>query len=338
MVRLTAAEYEFVRATSNRFAILPNDENPESEVVVSECARYAVVDKVEGWGLRIARETDPRSSSGWRTGHGVTAGTVTATARDDDGTWLVKLHGDHDLSTWPSLERQTSKLWAKCKVVVIDLSDVTFIDSGVIRWLLAVESALEASGAFTLSIVGGPPGSAAHRLFGLLRMSHVLACYATLPRLTPKHRRPSAFCRGLRASSPGAMLRSALEREPQSRVLPDRALEARAPYSPVTLRHTALALGRALTQRSAVCKLALAVTAGDDSIIEVAHMSERELQHEREAARQTSDLIATVSHELRTPLASVLGFMELMLHRDLEDDIVRATCRLSMTRRSVCQS
>ena len=67
-VRLTVAEYEFVRATSNRFAILPNHENPESEVVVSECARYAVVDKVEGWGLRIARETDPRSSSGWRTG------------------------------------------------------------------------------------------------------------------------------------------------------------------------------------------------------------------------------------------------------------------------------
>ena len=50
-------------------------------------------------------------------------------------------------------------------------------------------------------------------------------------------------------------------------------------------------------------------------------MSERELQHEREAARQTSDLVATVSHELRTPLASVLGFVELMLHNDLEVDV-----------------
>jgi hypothetical protein len=63
-ISLTTAEYEFVRATSNRFAIAPNHENPECEVVVSECDRYAVVDKIEGWGLRISRETDPRSSSG----------------------------------------------------------------------------------------------------------------------------------------------------------------------------------------------------------------------------------------------------------------------------------
>jgi hypothetical protein len=65
-IELTSGEYEFVRATSNRFAIARNHENPECEVVVRECARYAVVDKIEGWGLRISRETDPRSSSGWR--------------------------------------------------------------------------------------------------------------------------------------------------------------------------------------------------------------------------------------------------------------------------------
>ena len=65
-IELTAGEYEFVRATSNRFAVALNHENPESEVVISECLRFAVVDKVEGWGLRISRETDPRSSSGAR--------------------------------------------------------------------------------------------------------------------------------------------------------------------------------------------------------------------------------------------------------------------------------
>jgi hypothetical protein len=65
-IELTASEYEFVRATSNRFAIAPDHENPECEVVISECARYAAVDKIEGWGLRISRETDPRSSSGSR--------------------------------------------------------------------------------------------------------------------------------------------------------------------------------------------------------------------------------------------------------------------------------
>ena len=51
---------------SNRFAIALNHENPECEVVISECERYAVVDKIAGWGLRIARETDPRSSSLWQ--------------------------------------------------------------------------------------------------------------------------------------------------------------------------------------------------------------------------------------------------------------------------------
>jgi hypothetical protein len=63
-ITLTMAEYEFVRATSNRFAIALNHENPESEIVISECERFAVIDKIVGWGLRISRETDPRTSSG----------------------------------------------------------------------------------------------------------------------------------------------------------------------------------------------------------------------------------------------------------------------------------
>jgi hypothetical protein len=63
-ISLTTPEYEFVRATSNRFAIALNHENPECEIVISECERYAIVDKIEGWGLRISRATDPRSSSG----------------------------------------------------------------------------------------------------------------------------------------------------------------------------------------------------------------------------------------------------------------------------------
>lgn len=62
-IELTRAQYEAVRATSNRFALAVNHENPESEVVVSESARYAVVDKIEGVAMRIARDTDPRAHS-----------------------------------------------------------------------------------------------------------------------------------------------------------------------------------------------------------------------------------------------------------------------------------
>ncbi len=63
-ISLTTPEYEFVRATSNRFAVAVHHENPEAEIVISECDRFAVVDKIEGWGLRISRGTDPRSCSG----------------------------------------------------------------------------------------------------------------------------------------------------------------------------------------------------------------------------------------------------------------------------------
>jgi hypothetical protein len=109
----------------------------------------------------------------------MSAGTVTVTPYDSKGTWLVTLHGEHDLAGRTILELQTGGIWRHCKVAVIDLSEATFVDSGVIRWLLSVERELEAANAATLSVVEGPPGSAAARIFGLLRMSHVVACYAT---------------------------------------------------------------------------------------------------------------------------------------------------------------
>ena len=47
------------------------------------------------------------------------------------------------------------------------------------------------------------------------------------------------------------------------------------------------------------------------------------VMHERtaeiEAERLKSDLVATVSHELRTPLASILGFAELLVDRDVDE-------------------
>jgi hypothetical protein len=121
-------------------------------------------------------------------------GTVTVTPCDSNGTWLVTLQGDHDLATRPLLERQTRGIWPLCKVAVIDLSDATFIDSGVIRWLLSVESELEAAGAFTLSIVEGHPGTVTDRIFGLLRTRDFLACYATRAEAlaqAPAMRKPS---------------------------------------------------------------------------------------------------------------------------------------------------
>ena len=67
-IELTRAEYESVRSASTHFAVVPNHENPESEQVVSEGSRFSVIDKIEGWSLRIARETDARSSSNAQSG------------------------------------------------------------------------------------------------------------------------------------------------------------------------------------------------------------------------------------------------------------------------------
>ena len=49
-----------------------------------------------------------------------------------------------------------------------------------------------------------------------------------------------------------------------------------------------------------------------------------EIAAERETTRLKSELVTTVSHELRTPLTSVLGFTELLLHRELDDDTRRS--------------
>jgi ABC-type transporter Mla MlaB component len=99
---------------------------------------------------------------------------------DDRGTWLVALHGDHDLASRAQLAQQTSAVWAVCRAAIVDLSEAGFIDSGVISWLLDAERQLEEAGAFTFSIVEGAPGSAAERIFGHLRVRHVFACYPTL--------------------------------------------------------------------------------------------------------------------------------------------------------------
>lgn len=109
----------------------------------------------------------------------MSAGTVTVTHCDSNGTWLVALEGDHDLATAHQLEQQTHVLWPQCTVAVIDLSGAEFIDSGVIRWLLSAECQLEKLGAFTLSVVVGPPESVAARTIGLMGMRDKLACFTT---------------------------------------------------------------------------------------------------------------------------------------------------------------
>ena len=63
-IRLTLAEYESVRAYATRFAIARNHENPESEQLIEEHERFAVVEIVSGEAARLARRSCPRQGPG----------------------------------------------------------------------------------------------------------------------------------------------------------------------------------------------------------------------------------------------------------------------------------
>ena len=60
-IELTSAEYEHVRAHASRFVVALNHENPETESIVEQNDRFAVVETYAGASSRIARTTDPRS-------------------------------------------------------------------------------------------------------------------------------------------------------------------------------------------------------------------------------------------------------------------------------------
>jgi hypothetical protein len=59
-IDLTLAEYESVRAYATHFAIAPDHENPESERVIAESERFAVIETVSPEATKLARRSDPR--------------------------------------------------------------------------------------------------------------------------------------------------------------------------------------------------------------------------------------------------------------------------------------
>lgn len=59
-ISLTLAEYASVRAYATHFAIAPNHENPENELVIAEGERFAVIATVSPEAAKVARRSDPR--------------------------------------------------------------------------------------------------------------------------------------------------------------------------------------------------------------------------------------------------------------------------------------
>ena len=60
-ITMTMVEYEAIRAKSTHFAVVPEHEQPEIEIVVERHPTYLVVEKREPDAREVARETDPRT-------------------------------------------------------------------------------------------------------------------------------------------------------------------------------------------------------------------------------------------------------------------------------------
>lgn len=68
VISLTPEEYASVRAYATRFAISRDHENPESEQVITESERFAVIETVSPEATKLARRSDPRWGHEQRTG------------------------------------------------------------------------------------------------------------------------------------------------------------------------------------------------------------------------------------------------------------------------------
>ena len=59
-IALTLEQYASVRASATQFVIAPDHENPESERVIVERARFAVIETLSPEATKLARRSDPR--------------------------------------------------------------------------------------------------------------------------------------------------------------------------------------------------------------------------------------------------------------------------------------
>ena len=106
-IRLIAADSESVRAYATRCAIARNHENPESEQLVEEPERFAVVETVSAEAAKLARRSNPRQWRGQTSATGPLVGRCrrrfrsstrlpTRSCARDDGFHTVGVLGQHE--------------------------------------------------------------------------------------------------------------------------------------------------------------------------------------------------------------------------------------------------
>ena len=96
-IELTHDEYERVRAHASRFVVALNHENPETESIVEQNERFAVVETYAGASSRIARETDPRSQRELRLAEGNGGSAMSSQPQTSDGIRAAHPASDRSL-------------------------------------------------------------------------------------------------------------------------------------------------------------------------------------------------------------------------------------------------
>ena len=89
------------------------------------------------------------------------------THSDVGGTSVVRLVGEHDLSTYPELVQAIGEVGGPQVRIAVDLSEATFIDSTVLRAIVARAQEAEAFA------IAAPPGTPPRRLLELTRLTDV---------------------------------------------------------------------------------------------------------------------------------------------------------------------
>lgn len=90
---------------------------------------------------------------------------------------VLALRGEIDLQTAPMLNQCFEQLAANRKNVVVDLSNVAFLDSSALGAFVAAHHSLDAAGA-TLALAG--PSRHLTRILALTRIDQVLAVYSSV--------------------------------------------------------------------------------------------------------------------------------------------------------------
>lgn len=95
---------------------------------------------------------------------------------DGSAPWVFELHGEHDLSTVAAIHDRLAPIADRGEAAIIDLSQVTFIDSAVLTELIASRRGREEGGGARLAIVA-PPGGFPARVLALLQLDRVVAVH-----------------------------------------------------------------------------------------------------------------------------------------------------------------